>query len=44
MQIAANGYLATTVIEMEFYNPQNKEVEGYRTFQLDNGQGSRIFN
>ncbi|MBL0055641.1 MAG: hypothetical protein IPP31_05490 [Chitinophagaceae bacterium] len=38
IQIAANGYLATTVIEMEFYNPQNKEVEGYRTFQLDNGQ------
>jgi len=38
IEIAANGYVASTVVEMEFYNPQNKEVEGYRSFQLNNGQ------
>ena len=30
--------LATTVIEMEFYNPKDQEVEALQTFTLNNGQ------
>lgn len=38
IEVTANRNIASTIIEMEFYNPQNKEVEGYRSFQLNNGQ------
>ena len=36
--IEANPFIATTVIEMEFYNPKDQEVEGLHSFQLNRGQ------
>lgn len=36
--IDANPFIATTVVEMEFYNPKDQEVEGLHTFQLNRGQ------
>lgn len=36
--IDANAFIATTFIEMEFYNPKNEEVEGLHTFELNRGQ------
>lgn len=36
--IDANPFIATTVVEMEFYNPSDQEVEGYQSFQLNRGQ------
>ena len=38
ISIEANPFIATTVIEMEFYNPKDQEVEGLHTFQLNRGQ------
>ncbi len=38
ISIEANPFIATTVIEMEFYNPKNQEVEGLHSFQLNRGQ------
>ena len=36
--ITANPFVATSFIELEFYNPAEQEVEGYQTFQLNRGQ------
>lgn len=36
--IDANAFIATTFIEMEFYNPKGEEVEGLQTFELKRGQ------
>lgn len=38
ISIEANPFIATTVIEMEFYNPKNQEVEGLHSFELNRGQ------
>jgi len=38
ISIEANPFIATTVIEMEFYNPKDQEVEGLHSFQLNRGQ------
>ncbi|MEO6252098.1 MAG: VIT domain-containing protein [Ferruginibacter sp.] len=38
ISIEANPFIATTVIEMEFYNPRNQEVEGLHNFELNRGQ------
>ena len=38
IKIDANGFTANTYVELEFYNPQDKDVEGYRTFTLNDGQ------
>ena len=38
ISIEANSFIATTVIEMEFYNHRNQEVEGYQSFTLRRGQ------
>mgnify|MGYP002362641629 CR=1 FL=1 len=38
ISIEANPFIATTVVEMEFYNPKDQEVEGLHTFQLNRGQ------
>lgn len=38
ISIEANAFIATTLIEMEFYNPKDQEVEGYQTFELNRGQ------
>ncbi len=38
ISIEANSFIATTIIEMEFYNPREQEVEGYRGFELKRGQ------
>lgn len=38
ISIDANPFIATTVVEMEFYNPKDQEVEGLHTFQLNRGQ------
>ncbi|MEP7237108.1 MAG: VIT domain-containing protein [Ferruginibacter sp.] len=38
ISIEANPFIATTVIEMEFYNPKDQEVEGYQAFELNRGQ------
>jgi tetratricopeptide (TPR) repeat protein len=38
ISIEANPFIATTVVEMEFYNPKNQEVEGLHNFQLNRGQ------
>ena len=32
ISIEANQFIATTFIEMEFYNATDKEVEGYQNF------------
>ncbi|HEX2682539.1 MAG TPA: VIT domain-containing protein, partial [Ferruginibacter sp.] len=36
--IDANPFIATTVVEMEFYNDKDQEVEALHTFQLNRGQ------
>ena len=36
--IIANPFVATTFIELEFYNPQDIEVEGDKYFSLNRGQ------
>ncbi|HRI25263.1 MAG TPA: VIT domain-containing protein [Ferruginibacter sp.] len=36
--IDANPFIATTVVEMEFYNPKEQEVEARQTFSLNRGQ------
>lgn len=38
ISIEANSFIATTVIEMEFYNSKDQEVEGYQYFELNRGQ------
>lgn len=38
ISIEANPFIATTIVEMEFYNDKNQEVEGLHTFQLNRGQ------
>jgi len=38
ISIEANSFIATTVIEMEFYNPKDQEVEALQTFKLNRGQ------
>jgi len=38
ISIEANPFIATTVIEMEFYNPKDQEVEGLHSFELNRGQ------
>lgn len=38
ISIDANSFIATTIVEMEFYNPKEQEVEGYRGFELKRGQ------
>ncbi len=38
ISIEANPFIATTVVEMEFYNSKDQEVEGLHTFQLNRGQ------
>jgi len=36
--IEANPFIATTIIEMEFYNSKDREVEAYQAFKLNRGQ------
>ncbi len=38
ISIEANSFIATTVIEMEFYNPKDQEVEARQLFNLNRGQ------
>ena len=38
INIKADLFTATTFIEMEFYNPNNQEIEGLYQFQLQPGQ------
>jgi len=38
ISITANPFIATTVIEMEFYNPKDQEVEARQEFALNRGQ------
>ncbi len=38
ISITANELIATTFIEMEFYNANDSVVEGYQRFQLNKGQ------
>jgi len=38
ISITANPFIATTVIEMEFYNPKDQEVEARQEFELNRGQ------
>lgn len=38
INVDANCFIATTVMELEFYNPKNEEVEGYKHFKLNRGQ------
>lgn len=38
ISVDANPFIATTVIEMEFYNPKNQEVEARQDFSLNRGQ------
>ncbi|MGF2413418.1 MAG: VIT domain-containing protein, partial [Ferruginibacter sp.] len=38
ISIDANAFIATTMVELEFYNPKDEEVEGYQTFELNRGQ------
>ncbi|MBL7741400.1 MAG: TonB-dependent receptor plug domain-containing protein [Chitinophagaceae bacterium] len=38
IDIKADGFTATTIIEMEFCNPNNGEIEGLHQFQLKPGQ------
>lgn len=38
ISINANPFIASTVIEMEFYNPKDQEVEAYQAFTLNRGQ------
>ncbi len=38
ISIDANPFIATTVVEMEFYNSKDQEVEAYQFFQLNRGQ------
>src|SRR5437868_14391435 len=37
-KIQSDAFVATTFIEMEFYNSNDKEVEGLYRFKLDSGQ------
>ncbi|RYY69296.1 MAG: hypothetical protein EOO13_09950 [Chitinophagaceae bacterium] len=36
--IDANAFVAKTFIELEFYNPQDREIEGLEYFKLSEGQ------
>ncbi len=38
ISIDVNPFIATTVVELEFYNDKNQEVEAYQSFQLNRGQ------
>ncbi len=38
ISIEANSFIATTTIEMEFYNPKDQEVEARQDFRLNRGQ------
>ncbi|MBL7743446.1 MAG: TonB-dependent receptor plug domain-containing protein [Chitinophagaceae bacterium] len=38
IDIKADGFTATTFIEMEFCNPNNREIEGLHRFELKPGQ------
>jgi hypothetical protein len=37
IKVDANLFVAKTVIELEFYNPNNNTVEGVKNFKLDTG-------
>jgi len=43
IHVKADLFTATTFIEMEFYNPNNQEVEGLYQFQLQPGQAITAF-
>lgn len=43
IKIDANPFTATTYIEMEFYNPNDSEIEGLHRFQLHPGQAITAF-
>ena len=38
IDIKSDAFIATTFIEMEFYNPSDKEIEGLHRFELKSGQ------
>lgn len=38
ISVTANPFVATTVMELEFYNSRAQEVEAYQAFTLNNGQ------
>ena len=38
IQIQSNTFTVTTAIELEFYNPNRKEIEGLYAFELRPGQ------
>lgn len=38
ISIETNSFIATTIIELEFYNSKDQEVEALQTFQLNRGQ------
>ena len=38
IDIKSDEFTATTFIEMEFYNPNNQEMEGLHRFELKPGQ------
>lgn len=38
ISIEANPFIATTVVEMEFYNSRDQEVEAFQAFELRRGQ------
>lgn len=43
INISADPFTATTYIEMEFYNPNDSEIEGLHRFQLQPGQAITAF-
>ena len=43
IDIRADQFTATTIIEMEFYNPRSTEMEGLYQFQLEPGQAITAF-
>ena len=38
IDVKSDAFIATTFIEMEFYNPNDKEIEGLHRFELKPGQ------
>ncbi|MBL7721974.1 MAG: hypothetical protein JNK98_08275, partial [Chitinophagaceae bacterium] len=43
IKVNADAFTATTFIEMEFCNPNDKEIEGLYHFQLEPGQAITAF-
>lgn len=43
INISADPFTATTYIEMEFFNPNDSEIEGLHSFQLQPGQAITAF-